>query len=253
MPPRKRPTPIRPSGPAKDPIHPFDHANHVETSGLIPAAGLLTGHPHDQHVTAYYAVAPSILRALIDLWLTTRPSHSIEHVTFIDIGAGKGRGLFVAAEYPFRAVLGIELNPTLAALARQNLAAWLLHATPLAPITLIEGDATAFRFPPTPCLLFLFHPFEAPVLRKLLRRLEAHFAARPGTLDLLYVNSEHAPVLDRHPAFTRLFFGKIPMSPEDHAADLAAIANQTMYGSTGDEECALYRLTGRLSNQPPKL
>jgi hypothetical protein len=35
------------------------------------------------------------------------------------------------------------------------------------------------------------------------------------------------------------------MSPEDHAADLEAIARQKEYGSTGDEECAIYRYTGR--------
>ena len=33
------------------------------------------------------------------------------------------------------------------------------------------------------------------------------------------------------------------MSPEDHAADIEAIAAQKEYGSTGDEECAIYRFT----------
>jgi len=35
------------------------------------------------------------------------------------------------------------------------------------------------------------------------------------------------------------------MSPADHAADLAAIAQQKEYGSTGDELCAIYRFKGR--------
>jgi hypothetical protein len=35
------------------------------------------------------------------------------------------------------------------------------------------------------------------------------------------------------------------MSPEDHAADKAAIARQKAYGSTGDEECGIYRYVGR--------
>ena len=240
---RKRPIPIRQA--TREAVHPFDVAHGVETSGLIPATALFTGHPNDQHVTAYYGVAPSILRSLIDRWLTTRPSHSIEQVTFVDIGAGKGRALLVASEYPFHAVLGIELNPTLAALANRNLAHWVATQPHLSPPTLIEQDATEFYFPPTPCLLCLFHPFEAPLLRKFLRRIETQFAVRPGTLDLLYVNSEHAAILERHPAFTRLFFGKVAMSPEDHIADLAAIAQQTEYGSTGDEECAIYRYSGR--------
>ena len=62
---------------------------------------------------------------------------------------------------------------------------------------------------------------------------------------VLYVNAECRDLLDNHPAFTRLFLGPVAMSPEDHVADLAAIAQQKEYGSTGDEECAIYRYTGR--------
>jgi hypothetical protein len=107
--------------------------------------------------------------------------------------------------------------------------------------------------PDAPTLLFLFHPFEAPVLRKLLRQIETQLGRRAAAnrqqvpaLDLIYVNAECANVLDRHPAFTQLFLDNVPMSTEDHAADLEAIARQKEYGSTGDEECAIYRYTGRV-------
>jgi SAM-dependent methyltransferase len=238
-------------------MHPFDQIHGVETSGLIAAGNLITGHPNDSHVTAYYGVAPSILRTLIGLWRATDPPHPISHYTFLDIGAGKGRAMLVASELPFHQVIGIELNPTLADTAQLNLDHWLAShaadttAPPLAPIRLYEQDALTFDLPRTPTLAFLFHPFEAPVLKLLLRRIEARFAKKPGSpppaFDLLYVNSECRKVLDQHPAFTRLFLGPVAMSPEDHAADLAAIAQQKDYGSTGDEECAIYRYTGRSS------
>jgi hypothetical protein len=83
------------------------------------------------------------------------------------------------------------------------------------------------------------------VQKQLLRRIETQFAKRSGTLDLLYVNAECADVIDRNPGFTQLFLENVPMSPEDHAADREAIAQQKEYGSTGDEECAIYRYTGR--------
>jgi SAM-dependent methyltransferase len=223
----------------------------VDTSGLVPAKHLVTGHANDEHVTAYYGVAPSILHTLIDQWRETIPPHPISSYTFIDIGAGKGRGLLVASEYRFRKVIGIELNPDMTAIARHNVAHWIgtheadFTAPRLAPIEVLEQDALDFDFPATPTLLFLFHPFEAPVLKQLLRRIETQFAKRPGTLDLLYVNSECADVLDRNPAFTQLFLDHVRMTPEDHAADLEAIARQKEYGSTGDEECAIYRYTGR--------
>ena len=238
------------------PIHPFDQMHGVDTSGLVPAKHLITGHANDEHVTAYYGVAPSILRALIGHWRETVPPHPISSTTFIDVGAGKGRGLLVASEFRFRKVIGIELNPALAAIARQNVVHWTRTraadstAAPIAHIEVLEQDALDFEFPATPTLLFLFHPFEAPVLKQLLRRIETSCAARPKSapepaLDLIYVNAECANVLDRNPAFTQLFLDNVKMSPEDHAADLEAIARQREYGSTGDEECAIYRYTGR--------
>jgi SAM-dependent methyltransferase len=223
----------------------------VDTSGLVPAKHLVTGHANDEHVTAYYGVAPSILRTLIREWRETVPPHPISSYTFIDVGAGKGRGLLVASEYPFRRVIGIELNSSLAGIARANVAHWTRTraadptAAPIATVEIIEQDALDFILPDTPTLLFLFHPFEAPVLRKLLRNIESQFAQRPGTLDLIYVNAECANVLDRNPAFVQLFLDNVKMSPEDHTADLEAIARQREYGSTGDEECAIYRYTGR--------
>ena len=233
------------------PVHPFDQMHGVDTSGLVPATHLATGHANDEHITAYYGVAPSILRALIGHWRECVPPHPIEDYTCIDVGAGKGRGLLVASEYSFRNVVGIELNPEMAAIARQNVEHWTrAHredptAVRVAPIELFEHDALDFDLPQTPTLLFLFHPFEAPVLKQLLRRIETQFAKRSGTLDLLYVNAECADVIDRNPGFTQLFLENVPMSPEDHAADREAIAQQKEYGSTGDEECAIYRYTGR--------
>lgn len=244
--------------PTAFPIHPFDHIHGVDTSGLVPARHLLTGHPNDEHVTAYYGVAPSILRSLIDQWRETIPPHPISSYTFVDVGAGKGRGVLVASEYRFRKVVGIELNPQLASIARSNTRHWMRtrEADPtsdrIAPIEILEQDALEFELAATPTLIFMFHPFEAPVLEQFIDRIHTQLAVRPKSrppaLDLIYVNAECANVLDGHSAFTQLFLGHVKMTPEDHAADLEAIAQQKEYGSTGDEECAIYRYTGRATN-----
>lgn len=232
--------------PKAPPVHPFDRAYGTDTGGLIPHEALVTGHPNDLHITAYYAVAPSILDTLIDLWLQTSPPYPIDRYTFLDVGAGKGRALLAASLHPFHQVTGIELNPALAAIARSNLKRFAAHAdaSPLAPTQLVEADALEAPLPATPTVAFLFHPFEAPVLRRFVARLEDHFRQRPEACDILYVNAEHASVLDRNPAFNRLFNGLVPMSPDDHRADLAEIAEQKEYGSTGDEFCTIFRYTG---------
>lgn len=263
MPPARRRAKVIPiHAPKPAPIHPFDRLYGTDTGGLIPASALLTGHPNDAHLTAYYAVAPSILDTLIELWLSTRPRFPINRYTFLDIGAGKGRALLSASLHPFLQVVGVELNPTLAHVARTNIRIFE-SAEPsdspssdsfkpgrLSPITLLEGDALAIPLPSTPTLAFLFHPFEAPVLRRFIARIEQHFAPHDGEtppcFDLIYVNAEHTDVLEQRPAFTRLFGGQIPMSSADHLADLAEIAEQKEYGSTGDEFCTIYRYNRRL-------
>src|SRR5712671_731625 len=106
---------------SQPPQHPFDQIHGVETSGLIAAGNLITGHPNDAHVTAYYGVAPSILRTLIELWRATNPPHPISHYNFIDFGSGKGRAMLVASQFHFRQVIGIELNPNLADIAQSNI------------------------------------------------------------------------------------------------------------------------------------
>lgn len=248
--------------PTAFPVHPFDQIHGVDTSGLVPARHLLTGHPNDDHVTAYYGVAPSILRSLIDQWRASVPPEPISSYTFVDIGAGKGRALLVASEYRFRSVVGVELNPQLADTARKNAETFLRarESDPTAAvgssIEVIEQDALDFRLPDGPSLVFLFHPFEEPVFSRFIDHVDAQLSERqrdshPLAFDLLYVNAECSRALDQHPAFSRVFLGQVKMSAEDHAADLEAIAQQEEYGSTGDEECAIYRYTG--SNLRPLL
>lgn len=230
------------------PVHPFDQAYGLDTSGLVPARHLRTGSSSDEHVTAYYGVAPSILRSLVGEWRATDPAEPVSAWTFIDVGCGKGRAMLVASELAFRRVVGVELNPGLAAIARKNINLWTaMHAedptaSTASPMELLEQDALELDLPPGAVVLFLFHPFEAALLEQFLDRVEAQIATRKKPLlDILYVNAECRSVFEERGHYTRLFLGAVAMTPEDHAADLEAIAQQKEYGSTGDEECAIFR------------
>jgi hypothetical protein len=157
--------------------------------------------------------------------------------------------MLLASQFPFLRVEGVELNPLLATIAQANIDLWRNDpfANSLAPLTLHHADATTHPLPAAPTLAFLFHPFELPILRRFLKHIERSLTGNPYPFDLLYANAEHDSLLDRHPAFTRLWTGPVAMTPADHLADLAAIAQQKEYGSTGDELCAIYRFKGRSS------
>lgn len=233
-------------------IHPFDRRHGTNTSGLLTAKIIAQGtNALLDELTAYYGVAPSILEGVIDQWLRLDPVHSIERYTFLDVGAGKGRAVLLASQFPFAAVEGIELNGPLSEIACSNVDLWMRdeHSHPLAPITIHHADATTHPLPHSPTLAFLFHPFETPVLRRFLKHIEDSQALHPGAFDLIYVNAEHGSLLDQHSAFKCLWEGRVAMSTEDHIADLAAIAQQKEYGSTGDEFCSVYRFFARLANE----
>lgn len=236
--PRKKSQPV---------IHPFDQLHGTDTSGLIPADAIARGTDvKAAELTAYYGIAPSILQTLLDLWLQRLHFPApIEQTVFLDVGSGKGRAALLASRFPFLRVEGIELNRALAHIALANAEIWQRspQAAQLAPIALHHADALQHPLPDAPTLAFLFHPFELPILRRFLRRIETSLARNPRPFDLVYVNAEHGSLLDRHPAFQRIWTGSIPMSAADHIADLAAIAQQDEYGSTGDELCSFYRFT----------
>ena len=227
--------------------HPFDVEFGVRTSGLIAGRHLGAGHRNDRHATAYYAVAPSVFRSMLARWRRCRPAAPLDRYTFIDLGAGMGRAMLLAAEYPFRSVLGVELHPTLARIGRRNIQRWRAAGRAQAAMRMRCCEATEFSLPAGPCAVFLFNPFGAPVLRRLARQWAREFAARPGELDILYVNDEHEAVLRSQPGFERLFSGPIRRSPGDAAAEREILHNQPdgEYAATAWEDCSIFRWVGR--------
>lgn len=227
--------------------HPFDLEFGTRTSGLIAGRHLNAGNSSDRHITAYYAIAPSVFQAILVRWRRCQPVAPIDAYTFIDLGAGMGRALLLAAEYPFRTVVGVEQHPTLTRIARRNLALWRTAGRTGMPTRVYCRDAAGYALPPGPCLMFLFNPFGAPVLRRLLRLWKQHAARRTGPVDILYVNDEQRNILACEPGFERLYRGQIRRSHADAAADRNILLNQPdgEYAAPGWEDCSIYRWRDR--------
>jgi hypothetical protein len=114
------------------------------------------------------------------------------------------------------------------------------------PTRIFCRDAVEFPLPPGPCVAFLFNPFGAPVLRRLLRTWSRSLANCSGQLDILYVNNEQESVLQREPGFERLFRGQIQRSHADTVADRTILKRQPgrEYAATNWEDCSIYRWIG---------
>ncbi len=225
--------------PNRHAAHPFDLKYGTDTAGYLGPDELRSGHARDAMNNGYSAVAPSVFREACRRWRQTLPPSvaRIEAHTFADVGAGKGRALLLAAELPFRKIIGLELNEDLARIARQNVAVWARVTHSRANIRVIHQDAAEFRWPRTPLLVYLNNPFDCALVEQLAANLGVAAAAGPGLVDLLYVNPGCADTLTRQGTFKLMWNAEIPMDGADQQAD--------PYGARSDRVAAFRYGAGR--------
>ena len=218
--------------PNRHALHPFDLKYGTDTGGYLRPDEIGSGGIHDAMNNGYSAVAPSVFREACRRWRETLPSSAarLEAYTFVDVGAGKGRALLLAAELPFRKVIGVELNEALARIAQKNITLWKHLARPRAKIRVMHEDAAEFRWPRTPLLVYLNNPFECALVELLASRIAAAAVSGPGLVDLLYVNPACADTLTRQGFFKLLWNAQIQMDEADQQAD--------PYGATSDRVSA---------------
>ncbi len=209
----------------------------MDTDGLIYADGLSTGHEHDRHSAGYYATAPSLFRGAIALWSGTleRMGQRLSDYTLVDVGCGKGRVLMLASEYGFRDIVGVELSPRLAAVAKKNLRKWLRSAHACASVEVVHGDALTFPIPDGPVVLFFFNSFERAMVEMWLDRVAQAALGRSEPIDLIYVHPEFEALVREVPGMQVVAEASIAFSAEDAAADV--------FGVSADC-CGVYRLAG---------
>lgn len=124
--------------------------------------------------------------------------------TFIDIGSGKGRALLLAAEYPFRRVVGVELLSELNAVAEENVRKFSSEKRACGEIEAICGDATGFVFPDEPLVVFLFNPLPEAELRKLAGNLQRSLEGNPQPAYLIYANPVFEQIVAGCSAFAKI-------------------------------------------------
>jgi hypothetical protein len=90
------------------------HRHRVETTAKVQPHAL--GVERASHANEYTPVpARGLSRALAELPI------DYPEWDFVDLGAGKGRALFVASRFAFRKIIGVELSADLCAIARRNI------------------------------------------------------------------------------------------------------------------------------------
>jgi SAM-dependent methyltransferase len=107
------------------------------------------------------------------------PVKDVSDFSYVDLGSGKGRTLFVAAEWPFRQVIGVEFSRLLHEQACANIRTFRRWSRRCGPITSVEGDAREFVFPEGKFVLYMFNPFGQATMAEVLGNLERSLRQRP--------------------------------------------------------------------------
>ena len=133
----------------------FDSTHGTDTGGLTSLHLLHIRSANKSDGTRYQAADPAIFQRLMQ-------SIPVEGYTFVDLGCGKGRVLWMARERGYRNIIGVEFSH-LAKVARRNVRGM--------GIAVFTEDAAGFDFPKVPLVIFLFNPFKGAVVKKVIGRL----------------------------------------------------------------------------------
>jgi hypothetical protein len=136
---------------------------------------------HDHPDRLIYAPSPwhVLPRALRHLGVTDRD-------TFVEFGCGMGRVVHQAAMRPFRRVVGVEISPALAEIARTNLAA-RRDRYRCRNVEIVVCDAAEYRVPDDLTIGYLFHPFKDETLDAVIQGVSDSIDRRLRRVRLIYV------------------------------------------------------------------
>lgn len=168
----------------------FDRAYGVSTLGRVDLDEIEAPETCKAGMVRYEAIQPGQFEHL----LHRAGAGSPVKYTFVDIGSGKGRALILAAAAGFRRVIGVEFGLNLHRDAVANVERLRAGGHDW-PIELVNGDATAYDFPPEPTVCLLNNPFEEPLVSRFLDNLERSLHVRPRDFRLVYFHCNHADVI----------------------------------------------------------
>ena len=151
----------------------FDRTRGVRTSGNVSllSAGIPNVDQRDSEI--YQPARPAHIREALHAIPVQDPSA----YTYIDLGSGKGRTLFVASEFSFRHIIGVEFSRTLHLQACRNIAGF--RRSNGRSIQSVCQDAAEFPFPDHPLVLYMFNPFGVVTMRRVLDNLERSLRQAP--------------------------------------------------------------------------
>ncbi|RJR29482.1 MAG: hypothetical protein C4576_35265 [Desulfobacteraceae bacterium] len=164
--------------------------HRIECTALMKIEGENLLHGHGYQPIGEHTFRQSVKALDVDL----------ARYSFIDYGSGKGRALLLAAEFPFRRIIGVEYARELHDVAVENVKRAQTTLPGADRLECVWADATRYEPPADPLICFLYNPFDGTVMTRLLDRLDQSYREAPRDILITYLNPVHRSAIDGHPA-----------------------------------------------------
>ncbi|WP_164018692.1 hypothetical protein [Pyxidicoccus trucidator] len=173
--------------------HGVDTTRHVMPDEAGLPAGVLDS------ASSYVPTPARVIRHALQ-------SLPIQHrdFTFVDFGSGKGRALLVASEFEFSRIIGVEASAMLHEVALRNVARYTSSTRRSQDIQCFNMDCLDFELPRSNAVLYMYHPFGASVLRRVLARVRQSVDESPREFFIIYVCPTYGRVFSEVPGFQKL-------------------------------------------------
>ena len=115
---------------------------------------------------------------------------------FLDFGSGMGRAVILAACFPLRKVIGVELIPELHGIAQENVRCAKPHLR-CEEVELHNVDARNFIIAPDITIIYFWNPFSGEILSTVLDNIQASIKRSPREVTILHLSPDSPTCLDR--------------------------------------------------------
>jgi len=169
----------------------FDWRYGTDTVTHVELKSLTIESQHASEGTPYQPTRLRLVRRLMSA-LSPPPGSAL-----VDFGCGKGRVLLLAAEYGFRRITGVEFAKELCGVARDNVARYQKKTGIQTDIRIVEGDAVEYEIQDDDNCFFMFNPFAAAVMTKIIHNITRSVARKDRQVFIIYNNPLCCDVIEQ--------------------------------------------------------
>jgi 16S rRNA G966 N2-methylase RsmD len=157
----------------------------VDTAGSIDLKDLTINSRHVAHGVDHTPTRTRYFREILRALRVPRDS------VFVDLGAGKGWMLLLAARSGcFRKVVGVEFSADLCRSAEQNIHCFQRHRAGNVEFEVVHSDAADYEVQPDQSVFFMFNPFDHVVMQQVVQQIALSQEETPRPVWLIYLNAQ---------------------------------------------------------------